>query len=211
MQTARSCKAQPQKAGGLRPTLRLVKSAPTDYALAQAAAGGARSALGDLYERHNRRVYAVCLNMTHNPAEAEDLTQDVFIHLLNKAGSFRGESQFTTWLHRMTVNLVLMHMRRRKSGLSQLSDESEPWRAGPRWNSTRLNLPIVDRIALHSALRKLPLGCRSVFVLYDIGGYKHEEISKVLGCSVGTSKSQLYRARLKLRKIMTSRKIRAVQ
>ena len=83
-----------------------------DYLLARAVADGDVSALGELYEKHHRHVYGVCLNMTHNPAEAEDLTQDVFVHLVRKIGSYRGESRFSTWLHRLTVNLVLMHMRR---------------------------------------------------------------------------------------------------
>src|SRR5262245_33879452 len=83
-----------------------------DYALARAVAHGDLGALGELYEKHHRHVYGVCLNMTRNAAEAEDLTQDVFVHLVRKVGSYRGESRFSTWLHRLTVNLVLMHMRR---------------------------------------------------------------------------------------------------
>jgi len=97
--------------------LRLCESPPAhlthpDYLLARAVAGGDVSALGELYEKHHRHVYAVCMSMMRNPAEAEDLTQDVFVHLVRKIGSYRGESRFSTWLHRLTVNLVLMHMRR---------------------------------------------------------------------------------------------------
>jgi RNA polymerase sigma-70 factor (ECF subfamily) len=147
--------------------------------------------------------------MTHNAEESEDLTQEVFIHLLDKAGSFRGESQFSTWLYRLTVNFVLMHLRRKNPRLRQLSEEFESWHAGLHSKPARMTFQLADRIALESALKKLPLGCRSVFVLYDIAGYKHEEIAKVLGCSVGTSKSQLYRARMKLRKIMSARVARA--
>ena len=210
MQAATTRKIKPGRVGSFRhrSSLRLVESAPTDYALAQAAARGVRSALGDLYERHNRRVYSVCLSITHNPAEAEDLTQEVFIHLLDKAGSFRGESQFSTWLHRLTVNFVLMHLRRKNPGSRQISDELDLRKVALRMVSPRSSLQIADRIALETALRKLPLGCRSVFILYDIAGYKHEEIATVLGCSVGTSKSQLYRARVKLRKMMNARKVR---
>jgi RNA polymerase sigma-70 factor, ECF subfamily len=186
-------------------TLRLVASPPTDYALAQAVACGASTALADLYDRYKQRVYAVCLRMTHDAADAEDLTHEVFVHLLDKAGSFRGDSKFSTWLHRVTVNLVLMHFRRRNSRVSQFSDELETRLVMRRFNRTPASMQIADRIALDSALAKLPLGCRSVFILYDIEGYKHDEISGLLGCSVGTSKSQLYRARMKLRKLMTTR------
>lgn len=187
-------------------SLRLVTDPPGDYALAQAAAKGARSALGVLYERHRGRVYAVCLSMVHDSAEAEDLTQEVFIHLLDKIGSFRGESQFSTWLHRLTVNLVLMRLRRKNPGLRQLLDEPGARRVEGRFSPVTAFIQIADRIALQSALAKLPLGCRTVFVLFDIAGFKHEEISAVLGCSVGTSKSQLYRARMKLRGILSSRR-----
>src|SRR5262245_53539480 len=138
------------KTGPRRHGLKLVPSPPSDYSLAQAAARGVRSALGDLYERHNRRVYAVCLSMTHNPAEAEDLTQEVFIHLLGKAGSFRGESQFSTWLYRLTVNFVLMHLRRKNPTVRQITDDFELRKAALRLAAPRPNLQIVDRIALES-------------------------------------------------------------
>src|SRR5262245_12477574 len=113
--TARQLRSE-EVATTRKPALRLVYSATSsDYVLARAAANGQMSALGDLYERHNRRVYAVCLSMTRNPAQAEDLTQEVFVHLVRKIGLFRGDSQFSTWLHRLTVNLVLMHFRRKEN------------------------------------------------------------------------------------------------
>jgi RNA polymerase sigma-70 factor (ECF subfamily) len=175
----------------------------TDYALARAAATGATDAIGDLYRRHSRRVYSLCLRMTRNPADAEDLTQEVFIHLVRKIGSFRGESRFTTWLHRLTVNLVLMHFRRWASRRElQITDGLDRKHAisFPNWPPHTVQL--TDRMIIDSALAQLSPGCRSVLVLYDIEGYKHDEISELLGCSVGTSKSQLYRARRKLRRLL---------
>jgi len=185
-------------------TLTLTEATRSDHALARAAASGVMTALGDLYERHNRRVYAVCLNMTHNSAEAEDLTQEVFVHLVSKIGSFRGESQFSTWLHRLTVNLVLMHFRRRAARRDQTPEalESVKRRFAPDWQPAGAR--IADRIALDSAVAQLPTGCRSVFLLYDLVGYKHHEIAELLGVSVGTSKSQLHKARLRMRRMMRS-------
>jgi RNA polymerase sigma-70 factor (ECF subfamily) len=184
-----------------------VKSTKTpgsiDYALARAAAHGIRSALGALYERHSRQVYSVCLHMTRNPDEAEDLMQEVFIHLVHKLGSFRGESQFSTWLYRLTVNLVLMHFRRRKSSREQVTYDLE--RRIPTKPRQSAATQITDRLALDSALAQLPSGCRRVFVLFDVEGYKHDEIAHLLGCSAGTSKSQLHKARMKLRHLLRTK------
>ena len=168
-----------------------------DYVLARAAARGATGAVGDLYRRHSRLVYSLCLRMTRNASEAEDLTQEVFMQLLRKISSFRGDSQFTTWLYRLTVNIVLMHFRRVTRRKAKLPDEI----AGElRVLSTRsARTDLLDRIALNSALAKLPSGCRPVFLLFDIEGYNHEEIANIRGCSVGNSKSQLHKARKKLR------------
>jgi len=178
----------------------------SDYLLAQAAARGATSALGELYCRHNQRVYAVCLQMTQNSADAEDLTQEVFIHLLRKIGSFRGESQFTTWLHRLTVNMVLMHFRRPSVRRERQIIDSRGAEVFS-WNRTSSGTQVVNQMALESALARLPAGCRSVFVLFDIEGRNHDEIAHLLGCSVGTSKSQLHRARAKLRRLLRSRRL----
>jgi len=185
--------------------LRLVGGSHTsDYALARAAANGRTQAIGDLYERHNRRVYAVCLGMTHNPAQAEDLTQEVFIHLFRKVGSFRGESRFSTWLHRLTVNLVLMHFRRNETRREHRQDTLEDRTVTLHRNHQPVSAQLIDRMALQSAMTQLPSGCRAVFVLFEIGGYKHDEIATMLGCSSGTSKSQLHRARMKLRGLLRS-------
>ena len=188
-----------------RSELRLVPTPQaSDYILAREAAGGVMPALAKLYERHHRRVYSVCLSMTRNPAQAEDLTQEVFVHLISKIASFRGESQFSTWLHRLTVNRVLMHFRskgaRQADGCDQLKDEIFK---KPRTQPAGAQM--VERIALNSALKQLPFGCRSVFLLFAIGGYKHDEIAQLLGCSSGTSKSQLHRARMKLRGLLDAK------
>ena len=171
-----------------------------DYLLARAAATGAKGAVGDLYHRHSRRVYSLCFRMTRDAAEAEDLTQEVFIQLLRKVDSFRGESRFTTWLHRLTVNHVLMHFRRVTRRKEQLPGEIE--REIRISNEPSADLKFIDRIALNAALAKLPSGCRAIFLLFDIEGYNHREIATIFGCSIGNSKSQLHKARRKLRRLL---------
>jgi RNA polymerase sigma-70 factor, ECF subfamily len=175
------------------------KPQPTDYELAQKAGAGDLTAFEELYRRHFRRVYSLCLRMTANPEEAEDLTQETFIQLHKKIGSFRGDSAFTTWLHRMTVNQVLMHFRRRKSRPEFLTEEGETPAQIVQGTENHNRMPIVDRIVLENAITKLPPGYRAVFVLHDVEGHEHGEIAKMLGISEGTSKSQLHKARLKLR------------
>jgi RNA polymerase sigma-70 factor, ECF subfamily len=178
----------------------------SDYELAQRAAAGDMQAFEELFRLHRRLVYGLSLRMTQDVSEAEDITQEVFVLLLRKVGGFRGEANFTTWLHRLTVNQVLMRFRRNRARREDaLEDEEgqpqhETWRAGaPR--ATQL----IDRITLESAIGKLPPGYRAAFILHDVEGYDHEEVARLLGCAVGTSKSQLHKARTKLRKILTNR------
>ena len=176
----------------------------TDYELTQAVGRGAISSMGDLYERHRPLVYALCLRMTGNMSEAEDLTQEIFIQLLGKVGSFRGESRFSSWLYRFTTNHVLMHFRRttrRRERFPYLADEIPAIQNRP----VSLAPQLLDRIALDAALAKLPSGSRSVFVKFDVEGYNHEEIAGIFGCSVGNSKSQLHKARRRLRKLLLLR------
>jgi len=175
------------------------KTEPTDYELAQQSAGGDITAFEDLYRRHFRRVYSLALRMTGKPEEAEDLTQETFTHLYKKIGSFRGESAFTTWLHRMTVNQVLMHFRKRKSRPEFTTGEDETPVQIVQGTENQNRMPIVDKIILENAISKLPPGYRSVFVLHDVEGHEHGEVAEMLGISEGTSKSQLHKARLKLR------------
>jgi RNA polymerase sigma-70 factor (ECF subfamily) len=189
-----------------------VQDAPpaTDHALAHRAAEGDMNAFEELYLRHNRRVYSLCLRMTGNVPEAEDLSQEVFIQLFRKIGSFRGESAFTTWLHRMTVNQVLMHFRKKGVRMEQTTDDGETPVQIVKGTEDARRMPVVDRIALDNAVAKLPPGYRTVFVLHDVEGHEHEEIAKLLGCSVGTSKSQLHKARMKLRHLLRVQKFKLV-
>jgi RNA polymerase sigma-70 factor, ECF subfamily len=187
--------------GHVRPTATDNKKA-TDYELSQAASKGDMPAFEELYDRHSRRVYSLCLRMTANTAEAEDLAQEVFIQLFRKLGSFRGESAFTTWLHRLTVNQVLMHFRKKGVKMEQTTDDGETPVQIVAGTENPDAMPVVDRIALDIAVSQLPPGYRTVFVLHDVEGHEHEEIARLLGCSVGTSKSQLHKARMKLRTLL---------
>ncbi|MBA2380068.1 MAG: RNA polymerase sigma factor [Blastocatellia bacterium] len=174
----------------------------TDFELAQASSTGDMVAFEEVYQRHHRRVYSICLRMLQNAYEAEDLTQDVFIQLYRKIGSFRGDSAFTTWLHRMTVNQVLMHFRKRNVKYEKVTDEGETPDQIVTGTSDPEKMRVVDKIALESAIEQLPNGYKNVFLLHDVEGFEHEEVARILGCSVGTSKSQLHKARLKLRKLL---------
>jgi RNA polymerase sigma-70 factor, ECF subfamily len=177
-------------------------SPASDYALTRRASEGDMQAFEELYRRHNRRVYSLCLRMTQNVHEAEDLTQETFIQLFRKAGSFRGDSAFTTWLHRLTVNQVLMHFRKRKARDEKTTEDGEIPEQTVSGTDDSAKMPVVDRIALGKAIAQLPPGYRAVFILHDVEGHEHEEISRMLGCSVGTSKSQLHKARMKLRRLL---------
>ena len=163
---------------------------------------GDEEAFAALFEMHKRRVYSLCLRMTGNTAEAEDLTQEAFLQLFRKITTFRGESAFSTWLHRLAVNVVLMHLR--KKGLQQVSldetdsSQDEPVKRDYGDHDRRLTGSI-DRISLSRAIADLPPGYRTVFVLHDVEGYEHNEIAEIMNCSVGNSKSQLHKARMKLR------------
>jgi RNA polymerase sigma-70 factor, ECF subfamily len=172
-----------------------------DYELAQCAAHGDMQAFEQLYELYHRRVYGLCLRMTQNVAEAEDLTQEVFIKLYRKIGSYRGESSFTTWLHRLTINQVLMRFRKRNARKEEQPLEGEAaGRNRAAWASNQVSM--TERVALDKAIAKLPPGYRAVFLLHDLLGHEHEEIAQLMGCAVGTSKSQLHKARMKLRQLL---------
>ncbi|HEY0376877.1 MAG TPA: RNA polymerase sigma factor [Pyrinomonadaceae bacterium] len=175
-----------------------------DYALAREVAGGRTAAVGDLYDRHRRRVYSLCLRMTGNAADAEDLTQEIFIHLLRKIGSFRGESQFTTWLHRLAVNQVLMYFRRVKARKEQMAENVDAEISVSQRRKHAARSQVVERIALDAALAQVAPARRQVFVLHDVEGYSHGEIASMLGLKIGTSKSQLHKARRKLRRLLNS-------
>ena len=167
---------------------------------------GDHAAFEYLYKAYCRRVYGICLRITRNPAEAEDLTQQTFLQLFRKIGMFRGESSFSTWLYRITVNAALLHIRHKKPAASVL-DDLEHYVANEegksKHGSSGASLPsLVDRLNLKRAISKLSPGCKRLFLLHDVLGYKHREIASRLGCSVGSSKSQLHKARKRLRRLL---------
>ena len=164
--------------------------------------GGDLPPFEELFKLHHGKVFAVCLRMTRNTAEAEDLTQDVFVQVFRKLHTFRGESAFTTWLHRMTVNYVLMRFRKNQSRKEQLTEDGELPEQAINARDILTSVPILDRLALDEAISKLPPGYRAAFILHDVEGLEHVEIAKILGCAVGTSKSQLHKARMKLRLLL---------
>jgi RNA polymerase sigma-70 factor, ECF subfamily len=175
-----------------------------DYSLARAAAGGAVAAIGDLYERHNRLVFSLCLRMTRSRPEAEDLTQEVFVQLLRKIGTFRGESRFTSWLYRLTFNHVLRHLRHVSARKELIVEDVEVEISTLQMKRHSASTQVLDSVALTEALALLSPGCRTVIVLFDIEGYSHVEIARMLGFTVGTSKSQLHKARMNLRRLLES-------
>jgi RNA polymerase sigma-70 factor, ECF subfamily len=160
-----------------------------------------------LYELHSRRVYSLCLRMVGNTAEAEDLTQEAFLQLFRKIATFRGESAFSTWLHRLAVNVVLMRLRKKSAAETSLEEVTEPDEesGGPRRDFGGPDLRLtgsIDRVNLQRAVEQLPPGYKAVFVLHDVQGYEHNEIADIMGCSIGNSKSQLHKARMRLRDLL---------
>ncbi len=160
-----------------------------------------------LYRRHSRRVFGICLRMAGNQSEAEDLTQETFLTIFRKIQSFRGESAFSTWVHRVTVNTVLMRFRKKNVASDSLDEANDPdeeeFKAPLQLGERDLQLSgTIDRINLERAINQLAPGCRAMFVLHDVEGYRHDEIAAIAGCSVGNSKSQLHKARLRLREIL---------
>jgi RNA polymerase sigma-70 factor (ECF subfamily) len=183
---------------------------PSDISEAEAirlACEGDSNAFEHLYKSHSRRVYGLCLRMARNPTEAEDLTQEAFLQLFRKIHTFRGESSFSTWLHRLTVNVVLMRLRRKWYPEVSLDATSEP---GDEASKPLLELGgpdlrlsgMLDNVNLSKAIDQLPDGYKEMFILHDVEGYEHNEIAEILECSIGNSKSQLFKARLQLRKLL---------
>ena len=162
-----------------------------------------QKAFQELYQTHHRRVYSTCLRMTRDASEAEDLTHEIFVHLFRALGSFRGESAFTTWLHRLTVNQVLMHFRKRKVRAVRTTEDGELQVQALADSHDRKRMNIVDRILLSEVIAKLPDGYREALVLHDIEGFEHKEIAEMRGRTEGTSKSQLHKARRALRALIT--------
>lgn len=179
----------------------------SDRDLIQRVQSGDPEAFSALFFAHKPRVYSVCLRMTNNSAEAEDLTQDAFLQVFRKLATFRGDSALSTWLYRVAVNTVLMHFR--KKALRQVSLD-EPCRQKDG-RSIRRDYGVrddqlagtVDRIALARAIRELPDGYRTIFLLHEVEGYEHQEIARLLECSVGNSKSQLHKAKQRIQELLS--------
>lgn len=160
-----------------------------------ARAGDAR-AFGQLYEAHAGRVHAICLRLTGEAGWAEELTQDVFVRVWQRLGSFRGESAFGTWLYRLAMNEVLMALRTTRRRQQRVENRAEPPDVPAREPESEA------AIDLERAIAALPEGCRTVFVLHDVEGLRHEEIARMTGTAVGTSKAHLFRARRLLREVL---------
>jgi RNA polymerase sigma-70 factor (ECF subfamily) len=178
----------------------------TEAEIIKRAQSGDEAMFEQLYRRHSRRVYAVCVRMVKDPVEAEDLTQEAFMLLFRKLHTFRGESAFSTWLYRLAVNRVLMRLRKKSLpavSLDEPLDPNEP--NGPvidPGSRDSILEGLLDRINLERCIRRLPTGYRTIFVLHDVQGFKHHEIAEILGRSVGDSKSQLHKARAQLRVLL---------
>jgi RNA polymerase sigma-70 factor, ECF subfamily len=177
----------------------------SDLDMVKRAQEGDADAFASLFHQHKARIYSVCLRMTNNTAEAEDLTQDAFLQVFRKLSTFRGDSALSTWLYRIAVNTVLMHFR--KKALRQISLD-EPYNQDAKtvrreYGSRDDRLTgSVDRIALARAIKELPDGYRTIFLLHEVEGYEHQEIAELLDCSVGNSKSQLHKAKLRIRELL---------
>jgi len=164
------------------------------------AAAGDRRAFERVYRENVNRVFSICARMAGDRALAEELTQDVFVRAWEKLSLFRGESAFTTWLHRLAVNVVLNHRKTQGRQRARLApdDEGDSLDAVP----ARVGSGPGDRMDLEAAIAGLPPGARRVFTLHDVEGYTHEEIADMLGITPGGSKAQLHRARLLLRQAL---------
>lgn len=188
----------------LTAALDVVSSTPVDTPVPDVAlaASGDRRAFERLYRTHLNHVYSICVRMTGSRARAEELTQDVFVRAWEKLPLFRGESAFSTWLHRLAVNVVLNARKvegRERSRATPASDEGDETEA---MFGAAAPTPIAERMDLEAAIATLPPGARKVFVLHDVEGFKHEEIAEMLGVTSGGSKAQLHRARMLLREAL---------
>jgi RNA polymerase sigma-70 factor, ECF subfamily len=183
---------------------------PDSVSLSQAirlAQSGDAAAFETIYQLHSHRVYALCLRMLGDPVEAEDMAQEAFLQLFRKIQTFRGESAFSSWLHRLTANVVLMSFRKKRLPTASLDEvtKSDDDRELPRYEVGGPDPQLAgfcDRVNLQAVIARLPEGYRLMFLLHDVHGYEHNEIAGILGCSVGNSKSQLHKARKRLRELL---------
>lgn len=177
----------------------------TDVDVIRLAQQGDADAFASLFHTHKTRIYSLCLRMTNNTAEAEDLTQEAFLQVFRKLPTFRGDSALSTWLYRIAVNTVLMHFRKKTPRQVSLDEpyerDGKPFRREYGSLDGRLACS-VERIALTQAIKELPDGYRTIFLLHEVDGYDHREIAELLDCSVGNSKSQLHKAKLRIREFL---------
>ncbi len=167
----------------------------TDDAVRKAQAGDPE-AFEQVYRANAGRVYALCLRMSGNAAEARELLQDVFVRAWEKLGTWRGEARFGTWLHRLAVNVILMKWREAgRQGANDIGGDAVDLLPARR-------APEGLKLDLEAAIGALPPGCRQVLVLHDIEGFEHGEIGKLMGIAEGTSKAHLFRARRLLREAL---------
>jgi len=179
---------------------------PEEDAIRLAQQGNA-AAFEQLYRRYSTRVYNLCLRIVKNESDAEDVTQEAFLLLFRKIHTFRGESKFSTWLHRLATNLSLMRLRRKRypevSLDATLESGAEDSRPLTEFGGPDLRLSgVIDHVNLTRAIEQLPDGYKEVFILHDVEGYEHAEIAEILGRTIGNSKSQLFKARLRLRELL---------
>lgn len=173
-----------------------------DSADVAAAASGDRRAFERLYRAHVNRVFTICTRMSGSRARGEELTQDVFVRAWEKLPQFRGDAQFSTWIHRVAVNIALTDRKNEARNTKRhVEDESESGETPLQKASVTPGYG--DRMDITAAMDRLPRGARQIFVLHDIEGYKHEEIAEMCGITAGGSKAQLHRARLLLREALT--------
>ena len=157
-----------------------------------------------IYRLHSKRVYGQCFRMLANAAEAEDLTQEVFLQVFRKIKTFRGSALLSTWLYRLTINAVLMHIRRKNSAVLSIEQVAYPQPASclsgeESLSSDQWNADLADRLYLEVEISQLPWTWRLVFLLHDVHGYKHSEIARMMRCSINTSKGLLRKAHMRLR------------
>ena len=174
-----------------------------DLELAARCRAGDAEAFEELYRQHARRLFSLVFRMTGSAEDAEDLLQEVFLQAHRKLAAFRGEATLGTWLYRLTMNHCLDHLRGRQAKISRSTesldreDALEPTEAAPSVPTA------ISRIDLERAIGRLPAGCRAAFLLHDVEGFEHREVAKILGVSEGTSKSQVHKARMRLRTILS--------
>jgi RNA polymerase sigma-70 factor (ECF subfamily) len=180
-----------------------------DAELVRRALEGNEDAFAALFNGYRTKVYSLCLRMTSNAAEAEELTQDAFLQVFRKLRTFRGDSALSTWVYRVAVNTVLMHFRKKGPRQASLEESANTEAGAPKSEYGKADDRLrasVDRIALIRAMKELAVGYRTIFLMHEVRGYRHHEIARLLCCSVGTSKSQLRNAKARMRELLGIKK-----